>query len=276
LNGQESFYETLSAAISDMVEHGFDSVERVEGWMRLLREAARRSLKSETELEQVLRETLASVYRRLVDRGEIAKFHKGAARFTLERIRPSLRAELDRRIMASTSLITLNREESVEKTLRRFAGWSTSIPKGGTEARGKQKAKDDIRKSLGRLPFEERRVVIDQSHKLRASLSEIMATDGGAIAGIWRSHWRQKGYDYREDHKERDLEVYAMKGNWALEKGLMKVGPAGYYQDITSAGEEPFCRCYVTWIYHVADLPANMVTVKGRAEMARVKEERAA
>jgi len=52
---------------------------------------------------------------------------------------------------------------------------------------------------------------------------------GAAIALIWHSNWRQAGYDYREDHKERDLEIYTLRPNWALERGFMKASPAGLY-----------------------------------------------
>ena len=202
--------------------------------------------------------------------------NKGVERFTIERIKPSLRAELDRRILASASLIRLNRDAAIEKTIQRFQGWATSIPKGGSGAVAKRETKDDIRKSLAQLPFEERRVLIDQGHKLTSSISEILATDGGAIAGVWRSHWRQSGYDYRVDHKDRDEKVYTVRDNWAMQAGLMKVGRAGYTDDITKPGEEVFCRCYYSYLYHLRDLPASMLTAKGRAQLERVRQGAAA
>ena len=78
----------------------------------------------------------------------------------------------------------------IEKTMRRFQGWSTSIPPGGVSAEKKADVKKDVRKSLKQLPYEERRVIVDQGHKLVASISEIIASDGGAIAGRWRSQYR--------------------------------------------------------------------------------------
>ena len=212
----------------------------------------------------------------MVEKGQIVQFHKGVSRFTIERVRPALRAELDRRIMASANLIKLNKEQAVAKTLQRLQGWSTSLPKGGSDTTDKAKIKKDIRKSLASLPFEERRVIIDQSHKLRASLSEILATDGGAIAARWHSNWRQINYDFREDHKERDGLVYVMRGCWALEQGLIKAGPAGYTDDITQPAEEPFCRCYFTFIYHLRSLPDDMLTAKGKAALADAKAKVAA
>jgi hypothetical protein len=273
---KQTYFDVLTAAINDLTEHGFDSAERVAYWSRRIKEAAQATMAPPPVMEQMLRDALAQTYRKLIDQGQIAQFHQGIARFTLEKVRPQLRAELDRRIMASANLIRLNREQAIQKTLQRFQGWSTSIPAGGSDAVDKRETKTDIRKALTQLPFEERRVLIDQGHKLRASLSEILARDGQAIAMTWRSHWRQAGYNYREDHKERDGHTYALRGSWALDKGLMKAGPDGYYEDITSVGEEPFCRCYAAWIYALRGLPDEMLTAKGRDALAEAKRKIAA
>lgn len=263
----QSFYEVLTAAVDDLAEHGFDSLERLERWTAELRLAAGAVTANPAELERMLREGLASVYKRLVDKGGIARMHPGVGRFTLEQVKPKLRAELDRRIMSSASLIRLNREQAIDKTIQRFQGWATSIPIGGSAEPEKVKTKKNVRKSLAQLPFEERRVLIDQGHKLTASLSNILATDGGAIAAKWRSHWRQAGYNYRKDHKERDEKVYALRESWAMNRGLMKKGPNPYYDDITQVAVEPFCRCYVVWIYALRDLPKDMLTVKGSSAL---------
>lgn len=266
-----TFYETITAAVRDISAHGYDSVARVEGWIDRIRVAAKASLTPEYELASSLRLLLQGSYDRLIERGGILKAHPTVSRFTIERVKPRLRAELDRRIMSSAGLIRLNREAAVEKTIQRFSGWSTSIPPGGSKVVDKVDVKTDIRKSLAQLPFEERRVLIDQGHKFTSELNNILAHDANAIAGEWRSHWRQPGYDYRVDHKERDLGVYAIRGNWALERGLMKAGDAGYTDQITKPAEEPFCRCAYRYIYALRDLPDDMVTVAGRAELERIR-----
>lgn len=266
-----SFYETVTAAVADLIEHGYDSSDRVALWLDRLREAARRGMISEVRLEELLRSTLTQVYRRLVDHGAILKFHPGVGRFTLERVKPKLHMELDRRIFAAADLIRLNRPAAVEKTLQRFAGWATSIPIGGTEVADRKKVKDQIRKPLASLPFEERRVLTDQGHKFTSALNEILANDGGAIAGEWHSHWRQPGYDFREDHKERDRQVYLIRDSWAHKQGLVKPGPAGYVDASTRPGEEVFCRCNYTFIYFLRSLPEDMLTAKGRMYLNKEK-----
>lgn len=263
-----SFQEVLSAAIDDMLANGFDSIERVDRWTRELRMAAERDMISEVSMEQQLRDALSATYRRLVDGNEIARYNPGVERFTLDRIRPKLRAELDRRIMASANLIRLNRGQAIDKTLQRFQGWSTSIPIGGVSGEKKRDVKANVKKSVGALPFEERRVLIDQGHKLVSAINEIVAADGGAIAVIWRSHWRQPGYNYREDHKERDNEFFLIRDSWADKTGYVKKAGRKYYDEVEAFGQLPFCRCYGIYQYALRDLPDDMLTAKGREALA--------
>jgi hypothetical protein len=271
-SARRTFDEILTMAVADLTDHGFDSPGRVEYWSKMLQEAAERVAGSSHMREEALRRGLETIYRRLVERGGLAKRHRGVARFVLERVRPSLRAELDRRIYAGADFIKLNKERAVEQTIQRLKGWATSVPAGGSDVVDKREVKENVKKALGSLPFEERRVVIDQGHKLSAGLSGILARDGGALAGMWHSHWKQSGYNYREDHKERDGVCYAVRGNWAIQSGLMKA-PNGYTDDIEQPAEFPFCRCYYQWIYALRDLPKDMLTQRGQDELARVRRE---
>ncbi len=266
-----SFAETVQAAVADVTRHGFDTQRRLDGWLEKIRAAARRSLISEGELDRQLRAILTTVYARMTRAGGMNRYQIGTPRFTLAHIKPRLRAELDRRIMASANLIRLNRQQAIEKTLQRFAGWMSSVPPGGSDVVDKVDTKSDIRKALRQLPFEERRVLIDQGHKLISSINEITAHDGGAIAGLWRSNYRQVNYNYRQDHKERDDKVYLIRDSWAHQRGYVKPGKAGYTDEITQAAEEPFCRCYYVYIYSLNKIPDDMLTAKGREERDRAK-----
>lgn len=269
--GGTTFYDVLTAAVAEMTELGYSSPERVAYWVNALRLAALRSMTSDTEMDAAIRAALAAVYRDKITKGGILRQHPGLPRFTIERLGPQLRVELDRAIIASANLIKLNRAEAVSNTIRRFSGWSTSIPPGGSGVIDRREVKQDIAKPMKTLQFQERRVNIDQGHKLIANMSEILARDGGALAGIWRSNWRQKNYDYREPHKERDGHIYMVRGNWAQESGLIKPGPAGYVDDVTRPGQEVFCRCTYQWIHSVAALPESMITKKGREKLDKVR-----
>jgi hypothetical protein len=271
-----SFFETVTAAIKDFEENGFDSVERLAFWTDKIRRAAIESLTPEHVLEDTLKQTLSGIYKRMIDDGQIIKTHVGISRFTVDRLKPKLRTELDRRMMVSRNLIKLNREAMIEKTTQRFAGWASSVPAGGSRAVEVKDVKGNIRKALTSLPFEERRCIIDQSAKFISALNDVIATDGGAIAGRWHSQWRRRGYSYRVDHKERDQKVYAIRGNWALEKGLMKAGPDGYTDQITKPAEEVYCGCSYQFVYNLRDLPESMVTARGRESLTEARAKIAA
>ena len=268
-----SFFQTVTDAINDVIEYGYEREERLQYWIEQIKFAAEADMIDEATLDTQLRRVLGDTYKQLIDKGSILPRHEGVDRFTLAQIAPKLRAELDRRIMASASLIRLNREQAMAETLRRFEGWATSIPAGGTAIADRRDVKGKIRKELTSLPYAERRVIIDQGHKLTSALSEIIANDQGALAAQWHSHWRQAGYDYRPDHKHRDGVVYLVRDSWAHQQGLVKPGPQGFFDEHERPGEWVFCRCWVRWIYALRALPKALLTDKGTAALAEVREQ---
>jgi hypothetical protein len=265
-----TFYEVVTAAIADFMRYGFDSQKRLDFWIEKLREAAVKSLITEKEMQKEIERSLGQAYSRLVTKGGL--INDNVSKFTLDKLKPKLRAELDRRIMASANLIKYNREETISNTLRRFAGWATSIPIGGTDIVDKKKEKKNIRKDLATIDFKERRVIIDQTHKLINNINEIVAVDNGAIAARWHSNWRQANYNYREDHKELDGVIYLVRGSWAVEKRLIKA-VNGYTDEVIAPGEAVFCRCRYVYIYKIKDLPEDFLTTKGKKELQSEKQQ---
>lgn len=268
-----SFYEVLSAAIKDLSEHGYDSAERVAMWIERIRIAARDSLVSEVVLEQKLRQHLAQVFDRTVNSGRLLKVHPGVSQYTLAAIKPKLRRELDRRILANASLIKLNRDKAIAETVQRFAGWATSIPIGGSDITNRKEENQKVRRGMAGLSYVERRCLTDQSHKLVASINDIVAKDGGAIAMKW--HHVAEGppaYQSRPEHVARNGKIYAIRDSWAMQKGFMKLGGHSYLDEITQPGEEVSCRCSGIYLYTVSQLPSDMITVKGKeAQLAARK-----
>ena len=233
-----NFYQVLTEAVNDFMLNGFDNEERLKYWLLRIRESAEKELIPDNVLEKKLRDSLESAFHRLVTKEGLVNTHVSA--FTLAKIKPQLRSELDRRILASANLIKLNREKSVQEVLQRFQGWATSIPVGGNKNTNKIEQKQLIRKSLSKMPFEQRRVIIDQTHKLIANINDIVANQAGAIGARWHSNYRQINYNYRKDHKERDEKIYVIKDGWAYQEGLIK-SVDGFTTDITMPGEEVYC-----------------------------------
>ena len=258
-----SFFSEITQAVNHFRQYGFTSQTELDDWVARIRRSALLQLKTPAQTEAMLKQALVAKYESLVVRGGVLRNMPEVGRVTIDRVKPKLRAELDRRIMVSANLIKLNRQKAIDTTLQRFQGWATSVPAGGSRAVDVKEEKDDVRKALGQMDFIERRVVIDQTHKLAATINDVVAVDAGALAVEWHSPWRRPGYDYRKDHKERDLKVYAIRGNWALEQGKMKAGPAGYYDEITHVGEEVFCSCTAKYIFALRKLPPDMLTKAG-------------
>ncbi len=266
----KTFHEVLTDVVQEFAEYGYSDPRKADEWIAKLRAALIAELPSADKLEQTVKAALRAVYRRRVEQGAALGMHPGVSRFTLDRIAPYLRDDLDRRILASADLIRLNRQRAIEQTIQRAAGWMTSVPAGGSRAIDKREVKATLSKPFRSMSYEERRVVIDQGHKLARSIDATIALQTGAIAMEWRSHWKQAGYDYREDHKERDKKIYAIRGNWAMEKGLMNKG-AGYTDEMTQPGQEVFCRCWGRYLNNLRDLPDSMLTAKGRAVLSETR-----
>jgi hypothetical protein len=155
----------------------------------------------------------------------------------------------------------------VGATLRRFVGWMTSIPETDRVKIKRAKVRETLGKPLASLPWAERRVMIDQGHKLASSINATIAQGGGAIAARWHSHWRQENYDYREEHKARDGKVYMIRDSWAVKQGLVRKGDNPWSDEITQPAEEPFCRCTFVYVYYLTQLPPDCLTDKGRVAL---------
>jgi hypothetical protein len=252
--------QVLTNALNDLQRYGYDSPERVEKWVRELSIAIERTgIRNDAELKQSVR---ASLTPKLHNAASSALRGMGISKFTKANLSPRLYNELDRRILASTSLIKLNRTTAVNDTLQRFIGWSTSIPIGGAAVDDKVEVKQGIKKSLSQLNFIERRCIIDQSSKLVANVNNIVAVDGGAVAVEWNSHWRQKNYDYDPNHKALDGKIFLIRDSWADKEGFLK---GEYYEDLPEGfSQRPFCQCWGTYIFRLNRLPADMLTKKGQ------------
>jgi hypothetical protein len=269
-----TFQEVLAAAVAGMAETGYVSREQVDEWVVALRNAADRDLGPDAQIDEQVRRQLGDLFGRYVDGAapKIMQRVPGVPRFTLQTIKPTLHAELDRRVHAATDLIRLNREDAVNTTLRRLAGWATSIPPGGDQTIDRRETRTDIGKSIAQVKYEARRVTIDQSFKLISNISAVVAEAGGAIAAMWRDHGQaDRSYDARPEHLARSGKIYGIRESWAAREGLINKG-AGWTDEIDAPGSAPYCRCYYVYITSPRRLPDEMVTRKGQEWIARGRQ----
>lgn len=257
-----------------MVENGFDQ-QRLDRWLVELRRAAIDALVPDSQIQEYLRESLERTFQRTLSPSVLSRKHKDVPKFTLEQIAPKLRAALNQRVLASANLIKLDRTASIERTLQRFAGWASSVPAGGSPITNRRETAESVRRSIAGLPYEERRVVIDQGHKLAASINDILATDGGAIAMQWQHIVPGPHYDSRPEHLARDGKIFLIRNSWAHKDGLVKPAGHPYLDEIDPPGMKIFCSCTGTYLYSLRALPSEMLTEKGYAALKNVAQDAA-
>ena len=265
-----SFSDVLREAVADFAERGYESEAQLQDWVSRIRSAAEADLVPEDRVEEEVRRVLGTVYDRLIERGGIFQRHPDVGRFTVERLRPAARAELQRAIFASAGLIRLNRTRAVEETVQRFAGWATSVPRGGSENVRRRDVQVGTRRELQKLAYEARRVGVDQGHKFAASLDRILADESGAIAGQWHHHYVRYP---RPEHVARDRRWYVIRDGWAYRDGLIRpIDGNGFLEDHDQAGEKILCRCSVLYRTELGRVPTEMLTGKGRRMLESARQ----
>ena len=129
---------------------------------------------------------------------------------------------------------------------------------------------------MAQFKFERRRVDVDQGHKLIANVSNLVATDAGAIAGIWHSHGEHdRSYNARKEHLARAGKLYLIRDSWAHRDGLVKP-MHGYMDEIDMVGQLPFCRCFYQYVTSPRRLPDEMLTRAGQRWIEETKARVAA
>jgi len=97
---------------------------------------------------------------------------------------------------------------------------------------------------------------------------------GDAIAARWEYSDLDERMDDipASDHRLRDGAIYTVKNNWALRKGLMTPGAAGYIEDLDIPSIQLGCACSLVWITSLRKLPDDMLTEAGRLWVQQPRE----
>jgi hypothetical protein len=114
-----------------------------------------------------------------------------------------------------------------------------------------------------------------KNNSFPSAINRTFSFEGNPLAVKWSYSSLDETGEFRNvySHKELADRLYAIRGNWALEKGLMKPGPHGYVEDAPVPGEEFDCMCRYQFIYNLRGLPESMLTPKGSSELARAQAE---
>jgi hypothetical protein len=152
-------------------------------------------------------------------------------------------------------------------------GFIRDVPAGGTKESATRRKITAIKQAFRDLLNWDRLFSTVKNNSFPASLRRTFDLEGNPIAAIWRYSVLDEQGEFRNaySHKDRTDRVYAVRGNWAIEKGLMKAGPDGFIDETIQPGEEFDCMCSFQWVYNLRALPDDMRTTKGNGELERAR-----
>jgi hypothetical protein len=113
---------------------------------------------------------------------------------------------------------------------------------------------------------------IRKSSALAAKMHHDRAMEGNAIAAIWKYRDICFEADNGDPHRELDGIFYAIKGNWAIQKGLMHPGRNVFLDDIETDWASG-CGCHLQHIFALRALPSAMITERGAAKMIESRKK---
>jgi len=169
-------------------------------------------------------------------------------------------------------------DEQLKQFYELLSSFVSQVPIGGSKDKSIKSKMSNIKRELRSLVKWSQLFYAYKAASFPSEVEYLFALKGNPIAAVWRYNMLDEQGEYQKtyDHKGRDGSVYAVRGNWALEKGLMTVGPNGYIDETGRPKQEIGCMCWNEWLYGLRDLPDEMLTVKGKAELQRAGQAVAA
>jgi hypothetical protein len=150
------------------------------------------------------------------------------------------------------------RQRELLDVLNTFEQWARSIPLGGTKEKSFRDEARSVRQILKAFSKWDKYYFYAKRSNFSNEINRIIAESNGAIAALWHFYDCEKPM-----HKERDKKVYLIRGNWAIEKGFIDDHEAKFTDDLPLPGNDG-CMCSYCYLSHVGDLPAELLTPKGK------------
>lgn len=99
-----------------------------------------------------------------------------------------------------------------------------------------------------------------------SDIDRIIAESNGAIA----AHWHFNSTCEEPTHKDRDGEIYLIRGNWASEKGFIDEYKTKFTENLPLPGNDG-CMCSYCYLIGLRELPAELLTPKGKDALSNAK-----
>lgn len=212
-------------------------------------------------------------YRRYVEK-DFKKNNRNIRPYKLNQLKPHFRKEMENRIQFSLNLIKTQSQESMLTLTDRFMNWCNG--------NHKESLKSSLK--LGQTTNKEMKhynlILQDQTRKMIGNFDNIVAENYGAIGFFWRTRrdsrvvgnptgkYPGKGNKIHGDHYHREGVFFLYENQIKKYKPYLKkeVKTVKELED-GLPGQPIYCRCYAENIYHLEDLPRNLLSKKGKEHL---------
>ncbi len=185
---------------------------------------------------------------------------------------PSLRNLLEEcvAVHAEQAGVFLAQQRSTFERL--LSDFIDEIPEGGTKAAVVRSHVNPIKNALAELLQWAADLDRLQATSFASEVRDFLTpAANNAIAMVWRySPWSC----LVSSHRDLDERLYAVRGNWALQKGLMLVPSGGFSDEVKSRRRELGCMCTFQFVFNVTGLPTDTLTPAGIAMVASAASRR--
>jgi hypothetical protein len=186
---------------------------------------------------------------------------------------PSIMERFDWCIKTYGEQASLYREDQLGRFCDLVSQLLQQTPEGGSKDNSLKRQITNIKSEVRSLAMWDELFYIYKTSSFPSEVEYIFKLENNPIACVWYYNPRDEQGDYRKtyDHRQRQGHVYAVRGNWAIEKDLMRAGPDRYIDEISRPCQEVGCMCHLRWLYALRELPQDMLTKKGKEELERVR-----
>ena len=163
---------------------------------------------------------------------------------------PLLMERLDWCIENYGAQAKLYREDQLARFRQMVSEFLEEVPIGSSKDKALKQKITKIKSEIRSLAKWDKLFWTYKASSFPTELEYIFQLESNPIACVWNYNRSDEVGEYRKtyDHRQRDGHVYAVRGNWAIEKGLMRAGPHGYVDEISRPCQEVGCMCRLVWV----------------------------